>query len=144
MPRWIALLVTAVALLPLALPAHATYATLKRSLGNIVFAPFDLALSPVVATQTLATNLEQTDDPLAVRIVFVPIGLVWNTGVQGMAAVVREVSGLLEFLPGIAVLPLRVDVDPIYAPVERGNALIDKDTAALRFKLGVDYMTVPY
>ena len=61
-----------------------------------------------------------------------------------MAGVVREVAGLIEFVPGLIVLPIEADLDAIYAPIERGNALIDEDTPALRFKIGVDYMTVPF
>lgn len=139
-PAMIALL----AVLLAASPAAATYETLKRSLGNILFAPVDLVLSPVVASHTIYTNLRDVDDSPGVRAVFVPLGIGWNTGVQGMAAVVREIAGLIEFIPGLIVLPLEADLDAIYAPIERGNALIDRDTAALRFKIGVDYMTVPF
>ena len=37
-------------------PAQATYETLKRSLGNILFAPFDMALSPVVAVRIFSSS----------------------------------------------------------------------------------------
>lgn len=140
LPALIALL----ALLFAASPAAATYETLKRSLGNIVFAPFDLVLSPVVATHTIYNNLRDIDDTLGVRMFYVPMGVAWNTGVQGMAAVVREISGLIEFVPGLMVLFLDADLDPIYAPIERGNALLDVDTPPIRLKLGVDYTTVPF
>jgi hypothetical protein len=137
-------LVTLLGVLFAASPAAATYETLKRSLGNIVLAPVDLALSPVVATHTIYNNLRDVDDSLGVRLAYVPIGVCWNTGVQVMAAVVREISGLLEFVPGLIVLPLEADLDAIFAPVERGNALLEVDTTALRLKIGVDYTTVPY
>lgn len=139
-----------IALIPLlgalfvASPAAATYETLKRSLGNILFAPIDMLLSPVVATHTIYNNLRDVDDSLGVRIAYVPMGVGWNTGVQAMAAIVREISGLLEFIPGLIVLPLDADLDPIYAPVERGSALMDVETVALRLKMGVDYTTVPF
>lgn len=140
-----ALAVAAVAVSLLAAsPAAASYETLKRSLGNIIFAPVDLVLSPVVAANTLYNNLRDVDDSLGVRVVYVPIGFAWNTGVQGFAAVIREVTGLIEFVPGLIVLPLEADLDPLYAPVERGNALIEYHTPALRIKTGVDYTTVPF
>lgn len=128
----------------MASPAAATYETLRRSLGNILFAPFDMILSPVVATNTVYNNLRDVDDSLGVRVAYVPMGVCWNTGVQAMAAIVREISGLIEFVPGLIVLPLEADLDPIYAPVERGNALMEVDTAPLRLKIGVDYTTVPF
>jgi hypothetical protein len=140
LPLWVALL----AVLFAASPAAATYATLKRSLGNIVFAPVDMALSPVVASQTVYNGLRDIDDTPGVRLVYVPAGVAWNTGVQAMAAVVREITGLIEFVPGLMVLFLDADLDPLYAPVERGGALIDVDTPAIRLKTGVDYTTVPF
>lgn len=137
-------LLVLLALLFAASPAAATYETMKRSLGNIIFAPFDMALSPVVATNTIYNNLRDVDDSLGVRVVYVPMGVAWNTGVQAMAAVVREITGLIEFVPGLLVLFLDADLDPIYAPIERGNALLDVDTPAIRLKMGVDYTTVPF
>jgi hypothetical protein len=137
-------LIALLAVLLSASPAAATYETLKRSLGNILFGPVDLVLAPVVATNTMYNNLRDIDDSTGVRAVFVPMGIGWNTTVQAMAGVVREIAGLIEFVPGLIVLPLEADLDAIYAPIERGNALIDRDTAALRFKIGVDYMTVPF
>lgn len=125
-------------------PAAATYETLKRSLGNIVLAPVDMVLSPVVATHTIYNNLRDIDDSLGVRVFYVPAGAAWNTGVQAMAAVVREITGLIEFVPGLMVLFLDADLDPIYAPVERGNALMDIETPVIRLKTGVDYTTVPF
>jgi hypothetical protein len=128
----------------LASPAAATYETLKRSLGNIALAPVDMALSPVVASNVVYNNLRDVDDSLGVRIAYVPMGLCWNTGVQAMSAIVREIAGLIEFVPGLLVLFLDADLDPIYAPVERGNALMDVETPVIRLKLGVDYTTVPF
>ena len=125
-------------------PAAATYETLKRSLGNIVLAPVDMVLSPVVATNTVYNNLRDIDDSLGVRVFYVPAGAAWNTGVQAMAAIVREITGLIEFVPGLMVLFLDADLDPIYAPVERGNALLDVETPVIRLKTGVDYTTVPF
>jgi hypothetical protein len=125
-------------------PAAATYDTLKRSLGNILFAPVDMVLSPVVATNTVYNNLRDIDDSMGVRVVYVPAGAAWNTGVQAMAAVIREITGLIEFVPGLMVLFLDADLDPIYAPVERGDALMDVDTPVIRLKTGVDYTTVPF
>ena len=63
---------------------------------------FDLALSTVVATDKIYNILSAVDDALGVRLAYVPMGVCWNTGVQAMSAVVREITGLLEFVPGTA------------------------------------------
>jgi len=137
-------LLAALGVLLAASPAAATYETMKRSLGNIVLAPVDMALSPVVATHTIYNNLRDIDDSLGVRVAYVPMGVCWNTGVQAMSAVVREITGLIEFVPGLMVLFIDADLDPIFAPVERGNALLDVETPVIRLKTGVDYTTVPF
>ena len=123
--------------------AHASPQTLRRSLGNIVFAPFDLVLSPVVAARSIYKNLRSVDDSTGVRIFYTAPGFAWNTGVQGMAAVVREITGLIEFVPGLGLYFFEADLAPLFAPVERGDALLDVETPPLRIKLGVDYVTVP-
>ncbi len=128
----------------LASPASATPETLKRSVGNIIQAPIDMALSPVVATRTVYQNLRDIDDTVGVRIAYVVPGIAWNTGVQAMAAVIREITGLLELVPGLGLFFLDADLDPLYAPIERGNALVDVDTTFIHWKFGIDYTTVPF
>ena len=137
------LLAAAASLSSLAQPVHASPQTLRRSLGNILFAPFDLVLSPVVAVRSIHHGMRSVDDPTAVRVFYAVPGFAWNTGVQGMAAVVREITGLIEFLPGLGLLFFDTDLAPLFAPVERGDALLDVETPPLRIKLGVDYITAP-
>ena len=36
------------------------------------------------------------------------------------------------------------DLDPIFAPVERGEALVDVETVAVNIKFGMNYTSVPY
>ena len=140
--------VAVAAALPLALgaasPAQAGPDTLKRSVGNIVFAPIDMVLSPFIAANTIYTNLRNVDDSVGVRVAYVPMGFAWNTGVQAMGAVTREISGLLELLPGIGLFFLNADMDPLLAPVERGNALMSVDNDIFPVKVGIDYTTVPF
>jgi hypothetical protein len=108
------------ALLLLASPAAGTPATLKRSVSNILNSPFDFVLSPVVATHTLYNNLRDVDDSTGVRVAYTVPGIVWNTGVQASASIVRCFTGLLEFIPGLGLVP------------------------PLHIKFGVDYTTVPF
>lgn len=122
-----------------ALPADASPATLQRSVQNIVFAPFDLALSPFVATGAVVQNLGETDDSTAVRVIYFVPGVAWNTGVQGFASVVREIAGLLEFVPGLALLPFERDLAPLFVPAERSPAWIDFDARVLHVKVAIDY-----
>jgi hypothetical protein len=141
--RALLLLAAATNLAPLAQPAHASPQTLRRSVGNVLFAPVDLALSPAMAARSIDYNMHRVDDSTAVRVFYALPGFAWNTGVQGMASVVREIAGLIEFLPGLGLLFFDADLAPLFAPVERGDALLEVETPPLRIKLGVDYITVP-
>jgi len=134
-----ALLTLALAVAP---PASASPETLKRATSNILFAPLDVVLSPVVAGQIIYTNLREIDDSRWVRIAYPVPGYVWILGVELGASVLREVTGLIELLPGIGLLFFDADLDPLYHPVERGTALVDEQTKLLNVKFGVDYISV--
>jgi len=131
-------------LLSAATPAAASPETLRRSIGNILFAPIDIALSPVVAAHSIYRNLNDIDDSLGVRIVYPIPGFAWNLGVQIGAGAIREISGLLELVPGIFLLPFEVDMSPLFAPAEKADALVDTETTPLNIKFGIDYTSVPY
>jgi len=124
-------------------PASATPETLKRSVGNILFAPFDIAASPVTAGKALYTNLREIDDARWKRIVFPVPGYVWILGVQIGGGAIREIAGLLELVPGLGLLFFDADLDPLFDPVERNEALVDVETPPLKIKFGVNYVASP-
>jgi len=134
------------AILALALsgPASASPETLKRSMGNILFAPIDIALSPIVAAHSIYRNLHDVDDSLGVKLAYPLPGFAWNTGVQIGSGAIRGIAGLLELLPGLVLLPFEADMAPLFSPSEKGNALVDIETPPLKVKFGVDYTSVPY
>ncbi|HET6305427.1 MAG TPA: hypothetical protein VFG80_11670 [Myxococcota bacterium] len=127
----------AVAFAPVA--ASATPATFKRSIENLTQWPLDLALSPVVAGKTIYTNLQDVNDSTGVRIAYPIPGFVWTTSVQVGAAVLRGVTGVFEFLPGLILLPLDADMDPLFDPVVENSALVDYDNPVYHVKFGTDY-----
>ena len=132
------------ALLPLlslspAGPALATSQTLQRSLQNVLFAPLDLVLTPVTAGWAVARNLERSEDSRAVKVAFAGPGWLWNSGVLALASVVRELTGLLELLPGLVLIPFEADLAPLFHPAESSPALVDVETPALNIRFGIDY-----
>ncbi len=124
-------------------PAAATPETLKRSVGNILFAPLDIAASPVTAGRALYTNLREVDDARWKRIVFPIPGYAWILGVQIGGGAIREIAGLLELVPGLGLLLFDADLDPLYDLVERNDALVDLETPPLNIKFGVNYVASP-
>jgi len=127
-------------LLMLASPAWATPATLKRSIENITQAPLDLLVAPYIAGESIVRNMQEIDDTLGVRIAYPIPGYVWNLLVQVGTPVLREMTGVLEFVPGLVVAFTHADLDPLFDPVEDNDALVDYDEIPFyRIKFGVHY-----
>jgi hypothetical protein len=125
--------------LVLAAPASASPETLRRSVSNVLFGPLDIALTPYVSAQNIYNNLQNIDDTMPVRVAYVVPGYVWNCGVQIGAGFIRVLTGVIEFLPGIGLLPFEADLDPLFAPAEKAPALVDYDTPPLHVKFGLTY-----
>lgn len=121
--------------------ASATPATLKRSIENLTQWPLDLALSPVVAGKTIYENLQSVDDSPGVRIAYPIPGYIWTTAVQAGAAVLRGVTGVFEFLPGLFLLPFDADMDPLFDPAAENEGLVDFDNSIYHVKFGINYTT---
>jgi hypothetical protein len=142
--RFSACCAAAAFLIAAASPASASPETLKRAVGNILFAPIDIALSPIVAGRAIYNNIRDIDDSLGVQLAYPIPGYAWNLGVQIGSGAVREIAGLLELVPGIFLLPFEVDMTPLFAPGEKANALVDIETPPLNVKFGIDYTSMPY
>lgn len=125
-------------------PAKASPETLARASSNILFSPLDFALAPYVAGRTIYTNLRDSDDTMAVKIAYPLPGVIWVTGVQIGASVIRMVTGLLEIVPAIPLAFMEADIDPLFDPVERNSAVVDFQIAdTFPVKFGVDYTSLP-
>ena len=130
----------ALGLLFAASPASASPETLKRAMSNLLFGPLDVVFSPVVGTQTVYRNVQDVDDSMWVRVVYLLPGVAWNTSLQAGSGLIRCMSGAIELLPGIGLLPFEADLDPIFAPPEKADALVDHETPVLSVKFGVNYV----
>ena len=88
-------------LVGLAGQASASPETLKRSVGNVLFGPLDIAFTPIVSARDVVNNLQNVDDTMGVRIAYTVPGYVWNTVMQVSGGVLRVLTGCIEFLPGL-------------------------------------------
>ena len=138
---WLLGLAAALLLLfSLASPASASPETLKRSVTNTLFGPLDFVLGPVVGARTVYNNLQDIEDTTGVRIVFAVPGVAWNSALQMGGGVLRTFTGLLEFLPGLILVPFEADMDPLFTMPERQDALIDEENDFIAVKIGVNYI----
>jgi len=139
-PRRIAAIGIALSIaLLLAGPAAASPETLRRSVGNILFAPFDFFLSPVTAATSVYNNLQDVDDSTGVRIFYAIPGVAWNTGLNVGTSAIRAIAGILEFIPGLGLAFFEADLDPLFPPAENQDAMVDIDTPPLWVKFGIYY-----
>lgn len=121
--------------------AHATTATLKRSVQNLLLFPVDLVLSPYVATRTVYNQWNSSDDTDAVKIAYPLPGVAFAISVNMGASMLRGVAGALELLPGIVLLPFDRDLEPLYDLAENNNAVFDSGEEGIaRVRLGIDYV----
>ena len=125
-------------------PVSASPQTLKRSVENLTQWPLDLVLSPVVAGKTVYTNLQDIDDSTAVRVAYPVPGFAFVTFVQAGSAVLRGVTGVIEFLPGLGLLFFETDLDPLFDPANDNEALVNFENPVYNFKFGISYTSSGY
>lgn len=136
--------VTALAAVLVTLAPGVSYAgpkTLSRSVQNLLFFPFDIALSPFVAGKATWTAWRDSDDTTAVKWGYAPFAPIWNFGIQTGASVIRGVAGALELLPGLVLLPFDAEMNPLYDLPATQPAWVDTGNEAFSVRFGVDYLT---
>ena len=114
--------------------------TLARSVQNLIFFPFDLALSPFVATKATYDHWKSSDDTKAVKYGYALIAPIWSFGVEAGASVIRGVAGALELLPGLVLLPFDREMNPIYELPQTQPGWVDVGGDAFKMKFGIDYL----
>lgn len=126
-------------------PALAGAETLKRGLENILQAPVDIVLAPITAGMVVVRNLRTVDDSTGVKVAYAVPGYFWLLGLTWGASMLRCFAGFLEFIPGLFLVFTDAEMDPMFAPTERGEGVIwDYPNAVFSFKLGVDYSSAPF
>lgn len=128
----------------LALPAAGSPRTLKRSVSNLVQGPLDVLLSPVVAGDTLITNLRDIDDTMAVRVVYTVPGYFWLWGMEIGGGLLRMATGAIELVPGILLLPFEADIDELFDPVSRADAMFEFENPLSEDPEWLQYMVPLY
>ena len=126
--------------LALSVPAAAVnYEVITRSAQNLIGSPMDLVLSPITAGTSIYNSIGDSDDSTLVKAVYVVPGYFWNMMVQFGAGVIRGMTGLIELIPGLVLLPTDAELDPLFSPAEDNEALVQYEGDYFILKGGVDY-----
>jgi hypothetical protein len=142
LPRFVAAAALTAGLLALpAAPADASPKTLKRSIENMTQGPLDVATAPVTSVWSIYNNMRSIGDSTAVRIFYPAPGFLWNTMVNAGAGVLRGVTGVMEFVPGIVLLPFETDLDPLFDPPYSAPSIVNWENGFYDLKFANDYTT---
>ena len=126
------------------LSAQASTKTLARSVSNIFFAPLDILLSPVTAGKGQVEKMTEIEDTMGVRIAYALPGYIWYTGVIIGAGTIRGLTGLIQFIPAVVLLPFETDMDEMMDPVDRAPALVEIDSELFPVKFGIDFTSAEF
>lgn len=141
LPRFLALALAAGLLALPAAPADASPQTLKRSVQNMTQGPLDMATAPVTSGWSIYNNIRSVGDSTAVRIFYPIPGYAWNVMVNVGAGALRTLTGVMEFVPGLVLLPFESDLDPLFDPVDSSPSLINWENGIYDLKFANDYTT---
>lgn len=99
--------------------------TLRTALTNVVGAPFDVALSPVVGAQRTSENRGiGSDRPQRAAWSF--FGFFGQTGLQVLTGAARLTTGALQLVPGVLLFPFPDTDLPAYLdPFGTGEGIVD-------------------
>ena len=105
--------------------AHASPDTLRRSLGNILWAPFDMLLAPVNAGIAVRRNLPYAGDSTGERVGYVPTAFLGFTLLHVLTGGLRAVTGVAQLPAGLALFPFpNTDLPDALDPLGRGEPLL--------------------
>jgi hypothetical protein len=118
----------AVALLLVAFGASGAQASpdsLRRAIGDVVFGATDVAASPVTGGVATARNLPAVSEHGALQGLYAVPGWVGLTVLHAAQGALRSLVGVVEIIPGLALLPFDADLPEGFNPFRRGEALVD-------------------
>lgn len=122
--------------------ARADATQLCRSGANLVLAPFDAVLAPVIVGKDMYYGLTEIDDELALQIAAAVPGYIFLNGVQIGGAIFREIAGVFEFIPGLVTLFREGSQPALYRSAEDAWALYGEQYGPCPVKIGISYNTI--
>ncbi len=122
--------------------AKADASQLCRAGANLVLAPFDFLLAPVIVAKDEYYGLTEVDDPMAIKVMGAVPGYVFLLGVQTGGAIFREIAAVFEFIPGIVTLFREGSQPALYRSAEDAWALYAEEYGPCPVKIGISYNTI--
>jgi hypothetical protein len=122
--------------------ASADASGLCRSFGMITLAPTDVLFGPFIAAKDLKYGMDEMGDALSMKLLMAIPGYLWLCTLQGGGAILRVISGGLEFIPGVFTLFREGPSKPMFTSQDEAWALYSADWGPCPIRVGVSYQTI--
>lgn len=122
--------------------ARADAGQLCRSVANMVLAPSDMLLGPVVAGKDEYYGLTEIDDPVALKAVGAIPGYILLLGLQTGGSIFRAIAGVMEFPLGVVTLFREGEQPPLFRSQQDAWAWYSEDFGPCPVHVGVSYNTL--
>jgi hypothetical protein len=128
-----------------AAPAAAQVATMRRATENILMAPVDVVLTPVVVKNTVQAGLENANMPTALAVPTAGMGIILSSMLQLVVTGARLTSGLIELPVGALIAPVDALTErdlstPVLFSTEGTDAILREETGSFDFVAGLHYL----
>jgi hypothetical protein len=108
----------------------------------ITLAPTDVLFGPFIAAKDLKYGMDEMGDPITMKIVGAIPGYLWLLTLQGGGAILRVISGALEFIPGLFTLFREGPSTPMFKSQDESWALYSEDFGPCPIRVGTSYQTI--
>lgn len=123
--------------------AHASVASMKRSIENVTQGPLDVVLTPVVAAVTARDNVEAEIHSTGGKVMGGALTYFGLVLMDLHAGFFRTFAGAVELpfaLGALAASPLTDWEPPPFFDVEKKTALVDRPSSVYNVKFGVQHV----
>jgi len=128
-----------------AAPATAQVATMRRAAENILMAPVDVVLTPVVVTNSVRSGIEQANMPVALAVPTAGASVIFTSMLQLVVTGARLTAGLIELPVGALIAPVDAVTErdlslPVLFSTEGTEAVLRHETPSFDFVAGLYYL----
>ena len=122
--------------------ARADAGQLCRGFSNLVLAPADMALGPVIAGKDEYYGMTEIDDPMALKVVGAVPGYILLLGLQTGGAIIREISAFMEIPLGLVTLFREGEQPPLFRSQNDAWAWYSEDFGPCPVRFATSYNTI--
>ena len=122
--------------------ARADAGQLCRAASNMVLAPADMILGPVIAGKDEYYGLTEIDDPMAMKVIGAVPGYILLLGLQTGGSIIREIAAVMEMPLGVVTLFREGEQPPLFRSQQDAWAWYSEDFGPCPVRFATSYNTI--